>query len=193
MSYKLRISLIILFLGSLFYVEQFAHWLGIHDKSAMSLTNLILAIGAAVAAVVAIQAYKAQLEQSRITLWRSLCEEWDYKMRTARGAAVGEYSNHKDKKLHSTAQRMMDYFETLAYLVRNNYIPNELANHTWSYYFAGYFKAAHEFVNEQRLDDESFYKDIVWLAKFWGKDESIEKPDGLYIFFNEEMNNISSG
>ena len=83
-------------------------------------------------------------------------------------------------------QPVMDYFDTLGYLLRNSLVEEQLTRETFRYYFAGYFMATESFLREKQKGDPTFYENVFFLNKAWGKDPSLNSTRDLEIFFKGE-------
>ena len=156
-----------------------------------------MALGAIIAVVLAYRAYRAQIKQSQVELWRSLSKEFDHDLIEVRSRCVDEFRKWEGKGgkmegVFDAAQPIMDFFESVAYLIKEDLIPNELAKHTWQYYFSGYFIATERFIRTDQSDDPTFYEDVRWLYdKKWGADRTISKKE-LRVFFNAETEVVRS-
>ena len=150
-------------------MKLIGHWIRSHEGPVNSVTGLVMAIGAIIAALMAIKAFNAQVNQSRVALWRSLCEEWDHKLLKARVACVKARIQAPRAELVERYPRVMNFFESLAYLVRRKEIPEELAMHTFAYYFFGYFRWTLRYTKVDHEKDKKTWEDVFWLYVRWQK------------------------
>ncbi|MEQ1917806.1 MAG: hypothetical protein ABL955_01290 [Elusimicrobiota bacterium] len=138
------------------------------------------AIGAAGLAFIA---FKSQISQSKADLWRSLSQEFDHTLGPTRHLCGLAFRGNGELD-SGTAQKVLDFFETVGFLVRNGQIDATLAEHTFAHYFARYYKACENSIKEE--PNPSTYADVKDLARRW-KAHIARAPDSeLKEFFDLE-------
>ncbi len=169
------------------------------DASTAAWTG-ILAIVTFVAAIAAILAakftwgtlksqreqLKEQIAQSKMETWRSISDEFDHKLASRRATCGTGYGVNGNLSMLA-CQPIMDFFETLGYLVKNSLINEKLACHSFHYYFSGYFKTVEEVLRNERMSNEKFYEDVFFLHDKWGADPSLKSTEDLQEFFETEQ------
>jgi hypothetical protein len=114
-----------------------------------------------------------QTVQSKMELWNSLRREFDHDLKKERKACGSAFERGEIDKQYPN---VMDFFETVGFLVRTERIDKDLFEKTWWYYFAGYFQATEQLLNEDRAKDKGSYADVFYLARKY-KDHPALKPD----------------
>jgi len=127
--------------------------------------------------------FRRQSKESEMQLWSSMRREFDYELKKDRRACGEAYASGK---LGDHYSRIMDYFETLGFLVRTGRVDAELFDDTWGYYFSGYFQATKTYMEKDRKDDPRTYDDVFYLARRFSADPSLKKPEDLKVFFEDE-------
>lgn len=145
--------------------------------------SAVTAWAAVGAAGLAFIAFNSQINQTKADLWRSLSQEFDHLLAPTR-ARCGLAYRINGKLDSGTAQKVLDFFETVGHLIRNSQIDAILAEHTFAYYFARYYKACENSVKEEV--NPSTYADVKELARRW-KAHIARTPDSeLKEFFELE-------
>lgn len=135
------------------------------------------------AAGMAFIAFKSQTNQSKADLWRSLSQEFDHLLAPTQ-ARCGFAYRINGKLDSGTAQKVLDFFETVGHLIRNCQIDATLAEHTFAYYFARYYKACEDSVKEE--PNPSTYADVKDLARRWKSHIARAPESDLKDFFDLE-------
>lgn len=190
---KLICKLLFGFIVLLIVYLLLTYLLGDREKALADTINVTVALASAAAAWGAFRAANAAAEtveeqkgQDQVTLWRSLSDEFDYKMKPWRYACGLEFKGVRF--LLATYEPIMDFFETVAYLVRHNRLPT-LTKHTFWHHFDAYYRACEEslLADNQHSGDPSIYEDCIWLHATWGSDASLDGPRNIDDFFAEEV------
>jgi len=172
-------------------------WKFVHSYDALTAYGtLATAVAAVVAVFFSWKAVNDQIKQSRTTLWRSLDEEFNGESRRAQRRGVAEYwikhmtadskmESKRDKHFESRIIHILDFFETVSFLVNQGVLDSSLAHHTFWYVISGYFHAGRTFIEASVKEDPTFYADLCGLMKKWTTD-----PDAkdLPTFFSAELN-----
>ena len=145
----------------------------------------IAAIGAIIAAIYSCKMFRAQTKQMQTDLWRSITQEFDHDCNRAR-SKCGELFLSTGKLNMEASLPILDFFETLGYLVRNSLIDEKLTHDTFCYHFAGYFMTTLPLIRKDKKDDPKFYTEIIYLHSKWGDEPSLITDDDLRTFFKEE-------
>jgi hypothetical protein len=153
-------------------------WLKKNRENIVSLATLGAMLISAYAVYVNVQ-------QSRVDIWQKLTNEFDHDLKAERIACGKAYLNHH---LDEKYQPVMDFFETIGELVRENHINRELAYNTFSYYFSGYYDATEQWLKEDNARDPTIYSDVLYLHKLWGAEPLLKTPEDLDNFFKDEAN-----
>jgi hypothetical protein len=153
--------------------------------------SLVRRIGVAHVALVvslgglAFTAYSAhnQRKEAEMQLWAGLRQEFDYTLVNDRIACGKAY---KDGTLEAEYGRVMDYFETVGFLVRTGRLDDDLFKETWGYYFSGYFQATKAYLERERATDKTVYQGVYYLEEQFGPDRTLQTPADLKSFFEDE-------
>jgi hypothetical protein len=103
-----------------------------------------------------------QTVQSKMDLWNSLRREFDHDLKNERRACGVAFENGEFDKEYVN---VMDFFETVGFLVRTGRLDDDLFENTWSYDFAAYFKASEDLLNKDKEEDPTSYSDVFYLAR----------------------------
>lgn len=156
---------------------------------AMVVATAAAAWSAALAVNESVKARTQQREQDKVSLWRSLTKEFDNEMQSKRSACGKEVkSGGSSPMLRASYGAVMDYFETVAFLMREGRIPEKLTEHTFWHSFDAYFRASKVSIEAERVQDNSIYEDVFWLHNRWGSDPSLNEGKDLKEFFEDEAN-----
>jgi hypothetical protein len=130
-------------------------------------------------------AFHRQTVESELQLWNSLRREFDRDMKKERKACGAAFEKGD---LQAQYGPVMDFFETIGFLVHTGRIHDDLFDNTWGYYFSGYFQATKPFMVMERKRDPSTYEEVFWLSRRYPADRSLVTPDDLKAFFEDEQN-----
>lgn len=120
-------------------------------------TSLISIFGPLIAIIALIvQVRRARIQQSIDLLFRlednffgeEKCEQ---RSLAASGILRGDFSEAED---------ILDFFETVALLVRKKSLDRYMVWHTFSYWIYGYFEAARDHIKAEQLSDPLRWKDL---------------------------------
>lgn len=116
-------------------------------------------------------------------LWTSIRREFDYDLRRDRKLCGQAYAAGS---LESHYGPVMDYFESLGFLVHSGRLSPDLFDNTWGPFFSGYFQATKPFMEAERKRDARIYEEVYYLARKFPTDPSLQTPEDLKEFFGEE-------
>ena len=128
-------------------------------------------------------ALRHQSRESELQLWNSLRREFDHEMKKERRACGEAYP---EGKLAGQYSNVMNFFDTLGFLVRTKRLDEDLFGDTWGYYFSGYFQASKDFILKDRKEDPRSWDNVFYLARRFSADPSLKKPEDLKAFFEDE-------
>jgi hypothetical protein len=129
--------------------------------------------------------YRQAAKESQLQLWNALRHEFDREMLKERRAAGRAYGTPEFQQAY---QPVMDFFETLGFLVRTRRLDADLFDDTWGFYFSGYFQGAQVFMDADRKQDSRTYGDVYDLARKFGHDPTLQSPVDLKRFYDAERN-----
>lgn len=158
--------------------------------SGVSALATMLACGLAVAAGwIAWLAWRTQLGEAHTSLWKAMDNEFVYNLSESRHRFALSWLGKSEKSplMFEECQSVMDFFETIGYLVRRDRVDEELAYHSFSYYFAGYYQGIEKLIDAERRKNKEFYKEIEYLRTKWGSESALTSDADLVKFFNTEM------
>lgn len=124
-----------------------------------------------------------QSRESELQLWNSLRREFDYELKKERRTCAQAYADGRLSEHYST---VMNFFDTIGFLVRTGRLDRELVDDTWGYDFAGYFRATKEFMLEDRKKDPRSWDDVFYLMRRLSVDPTLKTPEDLKLFFEDE-------
>lgn len=124
-----------------------------------------------------------QSRESELQLWNSLRKEFDYELKQERRVCAQAYS---EGRLSEQYSNVMNFFDTIGFLVRTGRLDKELVDDTWGYEFTGYFRATKEFMLEDRKKDPRSWDDVFYLMQRLSVDPTLRTPDDLKAFFEDE-------
>ena len=78
------------------------------------------------------------------------------------------------------ADAVLDFFETIGYLLRRGALDEKMVWHTFFHWIMGYYQAAEEYINDKRKSEPTVWEDFVELQGRMGR---IER----YTVSNEEF------
>lgn len=128
-------------------------------------------------------ALRHQSRESELQLWNSLRREFDHEMKKERRSCGEAYM---EGTLANQYSNVMNFFDTVGFLVRTKRLDGELFDNTWGYYFFGYFQATKEFMSQDRKVDPRSYEDVFYLARRFSGNPALKKPEDIKEFFEEE-------
>lgn len=158
---------------------------GNNEAHCSTVWTAIAGVGAIGAIIISILTYRSQIEQSKTALWRSLSQEFDHDLAAARSRSG--MAHHLNGRLDiEAAQGVLDFFETIAYLVLNYQLDEALAKHTFGFYFGRYYYACQAAIEEEWKRNPLVYADIRLLAVKWRDCVNRVTPAELPDFFEAE-------
>jgi hypothetical protein len=83
------------------------------------------------------------------------------------------YKNPTDR-CSRDADEVLDFFETIGYLLRRRALDEKMVLHTFWHWIMGYYQGAEEHINEVRKSDQTVWEDFVQLHQ---RMESIQRFD----------------
>jgi hypothetical protein len=129
---------------------------------------------------------------ARVELAMSLQRQFDgeYKQDRAECARAFLYSEHAGKKrkkglAEAPYAAVMDFFDSVGYLVERGALDEPLARYYFSYPLDGYFTATQALLRRDQKLSPRRYERVFRLAARW-RDEDEARPD-LIRFFEEEL------
>lgn len=131
--------------------------------------------------------------QSRLELSMSLQRQFDtdYKQDRADCARAFLYGDHhKGKKKvavgleSSRYDLIMDFFDSLGYLVERGAVDEEMARRAFAYYLDNYFEATQKLLRRDQKKFPRRYQHVFALARRWHEDGP--RPN-LAEFFEDEL------
>lgn len=154
-----------------------------------ALATVLACLLALVAGRIAWLAWRTQLGEVRTSLWKAMDDEFAYNLSESRYmfSVAWLAKSEKTPLGFEECQNVMDFFETIGYLVRNGRIDEELAHHSFSYFFEGYYQGAEKLIGSERCKNKDFYKEIEYLHAKWGAESALTSDSDLRNFFNTEM------
>ena len=141
---------------------------------------LLLSVASLIFAGIAL---RHQSREAELQLWNSLRREFDHDLKKERRACGTAYA---EGKLDEQYSNVMNFFETVGFLVRTKRLDGDLFDDTWGYYFSGYFQATKELMLKDRRTDSRSYSDVFYLARRFSSDPSLKTPDDIKAFFEDE-------
>lgn len=147
------------------------------------------AITALVAIIISILTLYQQIAQSRVAMWRSLSDEYNYSLREDRAKCAEDYLNNGDM-LGEACEPVLGFFESLGYLVKHSRIDVELAQNSFSDFLSAYFNATKKYIGDEQSDDPMNYENLVYLHKLWGDARWAKSMQGLNVFFQSELHSV---
>ena len=128
--------------------------------------ELISAIAAVVASVVAAISLLLESRRSRFQSGVELLLRFndifsDVDMRKSRKYAAEEFKKNNPEG----AEEILDFFETIALLVRQGAISELFVWHSFYVWIDPYFALCKGFIDASRKEDSTIYSDLVWLHK----------------------------
>lgn len=120
-------------------------------------------------------------------LWHSLRQEFDHTLKSERRACGLAFEKGG---LDSQYENMMNFFDTLGFLVRTRRLDDDVFAESWSYYFVGYFKACKPLMDKDRATDQEsrikVWQDVYDLAREYHDDPFLQTSQDLKDFFEDE-------
>jgi len=147
-----------------------------------------LAVGSFIISLIALyytglNSYR-QTRESEMQLWSSLRHEFDYDLLKDRRDFANAFI---EGKLEDHYTRVMDFFDTLGFLVKTKRVDPDLFINTWGYYFSGYYQATKSYIEEDVKKDPATYSGVIYLAKRFSMSPELQKPDDIKTFFEDEQ------
>lgn len=121
--------------------------------------------------------------QLRVNTWNMFRHEFDHDLLKERKECGVTYGTKDFQRQYSN---VMDFFETVGLLVKTGRIDSDLFDNTWSYYFAGYFRASQIYLDQERRRDPSEYEYVYFLHSQFRKQLEQAGPKNLQDFFGDE-------
>jgi outer membrane translocation and assembly module TamA len=149
----------------------------------LSSTHIALVISLA-SLVFTAYSVRSERRESEMQLWVNLRQEFNYSLVKERIACGKAY---KDGTLDLEYSRVMDFFETVGFLVQSGRMRDDLFKETWGYYFSGYFQATKGFLQQDRAIDKTSYEGVFYLENHFGPDPTLRTPADLRSFFDDEQ------
>ena len=128
-------------------------------------------------------ALRHQSRESELQLWNSLRREFDHEMKKERRACGEAFSQGKLGDQYSS---VMNFFDTVGFLVRTKRVDGDLFDDTWGYYFSGYFQATKDIMLKDRANDPRSYDGVFYLARRFSADPALKTPADIKAFFEDE-------
>jgi hypothetical protein len=158
---------------------------------------------------------REQIEQSKMALGVELTLEFDQRFNSdyfrdvrkseaiyllrVRLASDDSYRDELAMKImekYNEIEEILDFFETIAYLIKKDVLDAEFVWHTFSYWFNRYYAISEDYIAYRRDISPAIYQDIIDLAKYFHAIETKKstnpdaeinlKDDELIRFLEEE-------
>jgi hypothetical protein len=124
-----------------------------------------------VLAVVTARCMRAQSRDTRTTVQLDillrLADKWDAPaLRQARHQAATHWCN-VNQVLPRPADQILDFFETLGYMLRHSHVDTHMAHNEFSAYVVAWWHVFQQHVSDTRkhLDDPTIWLNAEWMAK----------------------------
>jgi hypothetical protein len=133
---------------------------------------------------IAQETLKQQIKQAQTDLWRTLVREWNHEMLLDRKFFATYWKD--PRMLKARYAKVMNFFETIGYLVHLQVVDPELCRQSFWHAFSGYSEACAALLQEDRKLNAGLYRHLFALKESWGIDPAITKEQGLVGFMSEE-------
>jgi hypothetical protein len=151
------------------------------------IASTLAAVAACFAAWFSYWSVENQTVQGKTDLRRSLSLEFSYNLRGDRKKFGMAYlSGDAAAMQENFAPPIMQFFETLAYLVNHDRIDANLARATIWDSFSAYYTATKKYWEEENAMDSEIYQEIKELAERWGVAPWTKSDEEMKYFFKTE-------
>jgi hypothetical protein len=130
-----------------------------------------------------LNALEKQIEFSNKSLSINLTLEFEKKFNDDKFEELRKKANESIRnKTFSDVDGVLDFFETLALLVKNNAVDEEIVWHTFFWWIRGYWVTTKDYILKEQEKDPSVWEDLNYLFKKITAIEKNKNPN-----FSEEL------